>query len=451
MSESVHPGDAVAACFRDLIGTDAVETRAAVRTFRIDDRVPQCVLFPSTVEQVSQCVAAADAAGLATIPAGNGTHLGVGLAPRAYDVALSTRRLRRVLAHEAADMTATVEAGVTLAELNDSLTAANQRLPVDPPHPEHMTIGGLIAGDASGPLRLAHGTVRDLLIGIKVVLADGTVVSGGGRVVKNVAGYDLMKLLTGSFGTLGIIVEATFKVRPRPEHTAVFVLPAATTAAAMSMAREVLAAPLDPSYVEALSGLAARHAGVATDGAAVVVGCEGSAAEIDTQRARLQACFAELAMQTCVPSEATRLTTALRDFPTDALATVAAAARRESYGCTLSMLPSRLATLLSGIEAEGTRQHFEPAMLSHVGNGVAIVRFSAAADRTDALPPFAAWLRSLVREAGGFVVFDALPAAHKVVVDPWGAQVPGLDLMRGIKQTLDPNGRLSPGRFVGGI
>src|SRR6185295_8889062 len=114
------------------------------------------------------------------------------------------------------------------------------------PHPEYTTIGALIATDASGPLRLSQGKVRDLLIGITAVLADGTVVRGGGRVVKNVAGYDLMKLFTGSFGTLGIIAAATFKIRPCPEHEAVFVVPAADPTAALGVASELLSAPIDP-------------------------------------------------------------------------------------------------------------------------------------------------------------------------------------------------------------
>src|SRR5205814_10401549 len=129
---------------------------------------------------------------------------------------------------------------------------AGRRRPWDPPHPEQTTIGGLIASDASGPLRWSQGKVRDLLIGIKVVLADGTLVKGGGRVVKNVAGYDLMKLFTGSFGTLGIVAEATFKIRPCCEREAVLVIPAASTLEAVRLACDILSAPLAPSYVEAM-------------------------------------------------------------------------------------------------------------------------------------------------------------------------------------------------------
>ena len=173
-------------------------------------------------------------------------ELGCGNLLQRYDVALSTRRLARILAHEAADMTVTVEAGATLAAVNAALEPARQRLPLDPPHPEHTTIGAAIATDASGPLRLSQGKVRDLLIGIKVVLADGTLIKGGGRVVKNVAGYDLMKLFTGSFGTLGAVVEATFRLRPRPEREVLFAVPAREIGIAASLALEVLGALAGP-------------------------------------------------------------------------------------------------------------------------------------------------------------------------------------------------------------
>ena len=137
-------------------------------TFAIDRCLPQRVELPATVDELARCAASAHAAGLAIIPVGNGTQLHIGRPPARYDLALSTRQLNHVLAHEAADMTVTVEAGVTVAALNAALAPARQRLPLDPPHPEHTTIGALIATDASGPLRLSNGKVRDLLIGITV-------------------------------------------------------------------------------------------------------------------------------------------------------------------------------------------------------------------------------------------------------------------------------------------
>ena len=197
----------ITTCVRQVLPAGGIATSdQALGAFAIDGLRPECVLFPETVDDLGRCVAAVDQAGMTVMPVGNGTQLGYGNPPQRYDVALSTRRLARVLAHEAADMTVTVEAGATLAAVNAALQPARQLLPLDPPQPEHTTIGAAIAIDASGPLRLSQGKVRDLLIGIKAFLADGTPIKSGGRVVKNVAGYDLMKLFTGSFGTLGTVV-----------------------------------------------------------------------------------------------------------------------------------------------------------------------------------------------------------------------------------------------------
>jgi glycolate oxidase FAD binding subunit len=423
---------------RERIGADLVANGDVTDGFIVDGLRPQCVLFPSTVDQLSRCMTAADEAGLAFIPTGNGTQLGIGRVPQRYDVALSTRHLRRIVAHEAADMTVTVEAGLRLAELNAALAAAGQRLPLDPPHPEQVTVGALIATDASGPLRLSQGKVRDLLIGITVVLADGTIVKGGGRVVKNVAGYDLMKLFTGSFGTLGVIAEATFKIRPCPERAAIFVVPAARIEQAADLALAVLAAPLAPAFVEVFNRIAIQ--GMGGDGPAVAIGCEGSAEEINAQRERLEVLAGQIPVRVVNDAEGTRLGTELRDFQS-----------ADACGCKVSLLPSKLAALLRHIEDEAGRCGCEAALLAHVGNGAVVVRFGGPAITNGAFVSFAERLRATVRAGGGWVVFDALPVALKGQIDPWGADAPGLTLMRGIKQTLDPKGRLSPGRFVGGI
>jgi glycolate oxidase FAD binding subunit len=428
------------AALRSIVGPDAAANGDRTRALAVDGMTPSCVVSPATTDELRRCVAAIAAADGALIPCGTGSRLAVGRPPRRYDVALSTRRLQRVLAHEAADMTVSVEAGVGLAELNALVGEAGQHLPLDPPHPERTTIGGLIATDASGPLRWSQGKVRDLLIGITVVLADGTLVKGGGRVVKNVAGYDLMKLFTGSYGTLAIIVEATFKVRPLPERTATIIVPAATTAAATATALALLSAPLAPLSVDVVNGAAARHCGL--DGPAAVVGCGGLEAEITVQAERLRTHCGDREVRLCDMAQGSQLRVALRDWP---------AGGNDSVGCRLSVLPSRLPEVLPRLEDEARRHGFDLALLSHVGNGVAVLRLDRVDAATEALPQFADGLRATLRAAGGWAVFDLLSTALKARVDPWGADIPGLELMRRIKQTLDPHARLSPGRFVGGI
>ncbi len=431
--------------FAALVGPDDVTGEDAARACAVDGMVPDCLVSPRTVEAMRACAAAAATLGLALIPTGNGTRLGLGRPPLRYDAALTTRRLRRVVAHEAADMTVTVEAGATLAEVAAVLGTAGQRLPLDPAQPERTTIGGLIASDASGPLRLAHGKVRDHLLGIRVVLADGRLIKGGGRVVKNVAGYDLMKLFTGSWGTLGIIVEATFKVRPRPEQQAVVLIPAADIGDAMTCAREAIEGPLAPAYVEAANGAAARRIVAGDAGAAVIIGLEGVAAEIAAQRAQLERSMAARGTTVLAGADAERVYAAVRDF-----AVGFPAAGGAACGLTISMLPSRLGDTVVRVEAEAARRGLDPGCIVHAGNGVAVLRFGGPAAGSG-LPVMAAWVRAFVRAAGGWVVFDALPSELKAEIDPWGDEAPGLALMRGVKQALDPAGCLSPGRFVGGI
>jgi glycolate oxidase FAD binding subunit len=440
--------DAVSlAPFRAVLPADAIITTDAVRAFSCDGLTPQCVLLPGDVAALGTCLAAANHAGLSVMVVGNGAGLGLGNAPRQYDVAISTRALKRIVAHEAADMTVTVEAGATLAEVNAALAKARQHLPLDPPLPERTTIGALIATDGSGPLRLAHGKVRDMLLGVTVVLADGTTVKGGGRVVKNVAGYDLMKLFAGSFGTLAAIVEATFKVRPCPEQEALFLLPAADTATGLTLARAILAAPVMPLYVEVLNAAASTAIG-ASDRALIVVGCGGTAGEIAAQRGRCAELAAPQTMQIYEGIERERRYAALRDWPALWPTQPAPEGQGVGLGAKLSLLPSKLTTVLPQIEQEAAHGNIRCAILSHVGCGIAYVRSDGAEPAR--VIPLADWLRVTVRQAGGWTVFDRIPTPIKAHIDTWG-DVPALALMRGIKQTLDPHRRLSPGRFVGGI
>lgn len=430
----------VAAQFQTVLPRDRISTGSGAEAFAIAGSIPHCVLFPESVDEIARCLRLADQAGLALVPVGNGTQLAFGNVPQRYDVALSTRRMRCIVAHEAADMTITVAAGATLAEVNAELEPARQHLPLDPPHPDQITVGGLLATDVSGPLRLSQGKARDLLIGIQVVLADGTLVKGGGRVVKNVAGYDLMKLFIGSFGTLGTVVEASFKVRPRPEREALFIIRAGDTAAAVALASEVLAAPVAPLYVEALNSIAAAALDLG-DGAAVLVGCGGNAQEVTAQSVRVHGVAGPREVRPCAGDEAATLYRALRDFP-------ASAQPAPGLGCKLSLLSSQLSRALVQIEEESAQRGMRCAILSHVGSGVASLRIQGS---VAGLVAIARWMRTTIRAANGWVTFDDVSRALKSEIDPWGADVPGLGLMRGIKQALDPHNRLSPGRFIGGI
>jgi glycolate oxidase FAD binding subunit len=427
---------------RQTFGDEAAATGDATAQFAIDGQRPAAVCYPANVEELGRSVAAAALANLAMIPVGNGAQLGIGRSPRRYDVAMCTRRMRRVVAHEAADLTVTVEAGTTIDELNASLAAATQFLPLDPPRSNEVTIGGLVATDATGPLRFAYGKVRDVLIGMRAVLADGTIVKAGGRVVKNVAGYDLMKLMAGSHGSLAIVAEATFKVRPRPEIEAVFVVGVERIQDAVAAGLYALSARLQPAFVEAVNQIAADTVGLRAP--ALIIGCHGSAGEIEAQRHELDSIFGARVEMLDRPRGAD-LTARLRQ-----LGTTDGAA-----GCRIVTSVSRLASVLGHVAQEASARSIDILLGAHVGNGVAVLRCPLPRDKAGAFTDFALWLSSQVAAAGGIVTFDALPASLKDRIDPWSTEraLPAArrSLMHAIKDALDPRGLLSPGCFVGGI
>src|SRR6185295_5876810 len=186
-------------------------------TFDVDGVRPGYVCTPGSVDEVSEAIEAASQIVASVIPWGGGTRMTLGFPPRAGSLVLQTERLNEIVEYEPADLTVTVQAGMRLAALQARLGAEGQMLALDPAAADRATIGGLIAANASGPLRLVYGTARDLVIGTRVVNADGVISKAGGRVVKNVAGYDLNKLYVGSLGTVGVVVELSFKLHPLPQ------------------------------------------------------------------------------------------------------------------------------------------------------------------------------------------------------------------------------------------
>jgi glycolate oxidase FAD binding subunit len=355
---------------------------------------------------------------------GLGAHLDVGAPPRRLEMLLRLRALARVVDHQAGDMTVTAEAGCPLAALDRTLAAAGQWLPLDPPRFDATTVGGLVAANLSGPLRASQGTARDLLIGLAVVGGDGTLVRGGGRVVKNVAGYDLPKLHVGALGTLGVLVEATFKVRPRPEREEAAIVRAATPAEAAGHALAVRDA-LDPLWLEA---------GALEGGAGAAVGVGGAAAEIAAARARIE----DVARRRRADVEWVDDGPALRRRLADVVAAPAAAVLRAS-ACPHDV--PRLAGRVADVAGAAA------PVQARVASGVVHVRLDDAA----AVPGVLAALRPEVEACGGFVVVERATPAVKAAVDVWGRPGEGLALMRRVKAALDPAGTLAPGRFVGGI
>ncbi|HLX41419.1 MAG TPA: FAD-binding oxidoreductase, partial [Ktedonobacteraceae bacterium] len=228
-----------------------------VRDYAVDGFLPLLVVTPDTVEEVALVVALANQHGLTLLARGGGSRMNVGGLPGQIDVLLETSKLTHLLEYEAPDLTCHVEAGLTLAALQAQLALQGQRLALDPPDARQATLGGILASNASGPKRLRYGSARDQVIGLRVVQANGEIARSGGRVVKNVAGYDLNKLYIGSLGTLGIIVEANFKLQPLPVVERTLLLTFTNANDAMQMVIATLGSLLTPSAIELIDAGAA--------------------------------------------------------------------------------------------------------------------------------------------------------------------------------------------------
>src|SRR6202521_2454829 len=261
----------------------------ALRDYTIDGILPRLVVTPDNKEQVAQVTALVSQHGLTLLARGGGSRMNLGGIPEQVDVVLETQHMTRLLEYEAPDLTCHVEAGLTLAALQAQLATKGQWLALDPPDAVPATIGGLLASNASGPKRLRYGSPRDLVIGLHVVQADGEVARSGGRVVKNVAGYDLNKLYIGSLGTLGVIVEANFKLHPLPIAERTLLLTYAHASDAMQTVMAILGSLLTPSAIELIDAGAASDMSdffgitLPTNGYTLAVNFEGSRTTIERQ------------------------------------------------------------------------------------------------------------------------------------------------------------------------
>jgi glycolate oxidase FAD binding subunit len=408
--------------------------RPGTGTDAVDGVVPVSVARPASVDEIQALVRAAAASEAVVVATGLGGHLDVGAPPQRVDVLLRLDRLDAVRDHQAADMTVTAEAGCSLARLDAVLATAGQWLPLDPPRPEGTTVGGLIAANLAGPLRASQGTVRDLLLGLRVVGADGALVSSGGRVVKNVAGYDLSKLHVGALGTVGVIVEATFKVRPRPAREEAVVIACRSARAAGDVALAVRDA-VEPLWLEAAGSQALADGPGAA--AAVVVGIGGCSEEVVAVSAQVRQLAAARGLKTLAVDDGARLRLRLGEFGVEPAGAV----------LRVGSLPTEVGAIMELAETTAHAQGSDARCLAHAANG--IVRVAVADAR--AVGAVLAALRAAVAGHGGSAVVERATPAAKAGLDIWGVDGPSLGLMRRLKQTFDPSALFAPGRFVGGI
>jgi glycolate oxidase FAD binding subunit len=420
--------------------------------FVLDGRTPCGVVLPGSAVEVARVLAAAAAAGVPVIPWGGGTQMSRGAPPRDGALVVSLRRLNRVIEHEPGDLTATAEAGITLDALQAALGARGQWVPLDPPAPGEATLGGVLAANAAGPRRHGYGTARDLVIGLRVVTAAGRLVRAGGKVVKNVAGYDLVKLYIGSHGTLGIIVDATLKLRPRPEAEGACWATFATLDAAASATALLAGSELGPVALTLLDGPAAaaiaRAAGLpAGTGPALLAAFDGLARTVawqgDEAARRLRGAGART-VDRLDAGGAARALESVGDPRRLAVSPVAIA--------TAGVLPAEVGPYLAAAHRTAAAAGFEVAGAAQAHGIVTLVL--AAAGTPPPTPVTAAVLaewRAAARARDGHLVVEWAPLGVREACPVWDPPGAGVGLMRGLKARLDPQGVLNPGRFVGGI
>ncbi|MFI5266244.1 MAG: FAD-binding oxidoreductase [Chloroflexota bacterium] len=415
MAIASSPREAIAAICR-------VEPGEENQSLSIDGLIPKVVAYPESPEQVGAIAKIAAQRHLAIIPRGGGTQMTLGNIPRAADVVLCTTAMDQVLEYEPADLVVTAQAGLRLGNLQRTLAEHGQFLALDPPLADRATIGGIIAANASGPLRLRYGTVRDLLIGVKVVNADGAITKGGGKVVKNVTGYDMCKLYTGSLGTLGIVLEASFKLAPLPQLESAVLAWFTNLPHAYQAARAIYKSALPVRACELLSPVAAAALPGQPGGYLLAVWIGGGEAAVQRQNSDVLGMCSAAADRT-ETVEGNQLWRAIEDFGRDQHGTIA----------KLSSQPSRTGDLLNILPAEAT-------FVSHVLSGVTYV-FGAEAE-----PAMRA-----ARHLDGYAVLEACPPETKRRQDVWGPVGADFRLMERLKREFDPDSLLNPGRYVGGL
>ncbi|MBI2760557.1 MAG: FAD-binding oxidoreductase [Chloroflexi bacterium] len=415
--------------------------------FSVDGVAPAVVARPMDEAGVSAVLTAASEAGLAVVPWGGGTCMDIGNRPRRVDVVLDMSALDAVVEYRPRDMTVTAQAGATVAALQRVLDSEGQFLALDPPLPERATIGGAVAANASGPRRFRFGTARDIVIGTGAVLADGTAIKSGGRVVKNVAGYDLNKLFIGSGGTLGVISRLTFKLLPsQPEHglvVAAFDDVMAACGAARAIVNGVLAPwSVDVSGPGAIGGLD-EALPEARGSWNVVVEFAGTAAAVDRTRGDLLALFHGLGCRMV--------------FEPDGSARGAIIAGTRDFGLNgetrlmlrAAVLPSEVLETCVMLERAAWERGTGCVIVARAGNGVVLSAWPIT--DPDVVRGLVAQLRDRLRRSGGMLVVERCPPEAKQGLDVWGIGGPDVSLMRRLKQQFDPSAVLSPGRGVGGI
>ncbi|NER34937.1 MAG: FAD-binding oxidoreductase [Oscillatoria sp. SIO1A7] len=441
--------NAIAQKLESIVGSSGVSTWDDLEPARLPklkalsgpegDKPPDCIVFPQTQAELAEAIALAYENRWAMVPCGAGSKLDWGGIVSNANLVVSTERLNRLIDHAIGDLTVTVEAGMKYGELQKMLAKTGQFLAIDPTYPQAATIGGIVATADTGSLRQRYNSVRDQLLGISFVRADGKLTKGGGRVVKNVAGYDLMKLLTGSYGTLGAIAQVTFRLYPQPAASQTVFLTGSAEAIATA-AKTLLASALTPISTDLLSASTVRRLG--SSGMGLLVRFQSVPESVAEQSQRVLELGEKLGLQGQAHPEETEATLweGLRK-------TIQESDRERAIACKIGIRPSEAAAALVEFEALTASEDRFPLNLGMIHAASGLGRLRLVGETTNVLPVLER-MRNHCQSKGGFLTILEAPIEIKQKIDVWGYAGNAIDLMSKIKKQFDSENILSPNRFI---
>ena len=435
---------------KHIVGESGILSDEQIAAYTFDGYIPKAVVLPASVQEMQEVLQFAVKKDLSVMPAGAGTKLGIGNLPEKVDLVLATTCLNSVVEYEPADLTVTVESGIRLAALQAVLAQHRQYLALDPPYTDRCTLGGIVATNASGALRLRHGAARNQVLGLRVIQANGTVVKSGGKVVKNVAGYDLNKLYIGAFGTLGIITEVTLKLSPIPAHEAILVADFQNVQGAIDTGLSIVGSQILPMFVNL--SINSDIVSPATDNATdtkrptLVVGFGGDPETVTWQLAQCQGIMEQneaLGVTMTEGESRVHLQEAIREFPAVDRDTASVIAK-------LNLKRTGIAEFAAQVMDASWAQDVQ--VMALLGSGILYLSIPVTLDTDfEVLANKLTQLRQSAIEARGNLIVEAAPPELKQHIDVWGPVGDTLGLMKQVKDRFDAGGLLNPGRFVSGI
>ena len=444
----------------DFLSPEAIISQERLEEYAVDGVIPQAGVRPANRNDVGEIMRWASTQGISVFPRGGATQLALGNVPNSVGVALDLSRLNRVLDYQPTDLTATVEAGIPLDQLQRELAVGGKFLPLEAPLAGASTIGGILAANTTGPLRFSYGQPRDWLIGIGIVSPSGVDTKAGGKVVKNVTGYDLNKLYAGSLGTLGVIVEATFKLSPLPSQRATVMAVFPSLQECIRAGSGLLQRVFAPLGVQVLDAQAAQQlkfeqgnellGRLDATGALAVAFFAGRSGAVRRRTDESSQLLRELGATDAVTAEESESRLLL-----ESLADLGCSRETKPYlGIKITVPPSATLSVVDRC-LQAVSLGLPPGVVADPGYGMVRLFWWAGSvsdwiDESLVLETIVR-TREVVREAGGSAVIEHCPLSLKQHLDVWGAHPEGIEIMRSIKQKFDPLGILNPGRFVGGI